>query len=92
MQVFAIFDVSNPQKVETGLMEHYPTNFYRAGDTTFFVAALGETTQQVARNLGFEDDSTPATGVIVPVVTYWGRHDRQLWEWISIKQATNVAA
>ena len=92
MQVFAIFDVSNPQKVEIGLMKHYPTNFYRAGDTTFFVATRGETTKQVAENIGFGDDPAPVTGVIVPVVTYWGRHNRELWEWISVKQDTNVAA
>ena len=93
MQVYAIFQVSNPARVKAGVQEHYPDDYYIVGHDTFFVATQGETTRRVADKLGFGmKDSNSTNGIVIPVTNYWGRHDAELWEWISVKQATSGTA
>ena len=91
MQVFAVFSVRDPSRVKAGIVKHYRDNHYDTGNDVFFIATSGETTRQVATKLGLGDDNADGvtTGIIIPVMSYWGRHSSELWEWISVKQNAN---
>lgn len=88
MQVFAIFDVSDPDPVRERIKARYGDNCYETGRNSFFVATEGETTRQLASAIGLGDESA-SSGIVIPVTSYWGRHDSQLWEWIGVKLNAN---
>ena len=91
MQVFAVFSVADSSRVKAGIDEHYGNNHYEAADGVFFIATEGETTRQLATKIGLGDDDGAGvtSGIVVPVTSYWGRYNSQLWEWISVKQSSN---
>ena len=91
MQVFAVFKVADPGRVMAGISKHYSSSYYQAGDDVFFIATEGETTRQLATKVGLGDDNPAGvtSGIVVPVTSYWGRHNAELWEWISVKQSSN---
>ena len=82
MQVFAVFDIGDIQAVQTKAKQHFGENVYASSDRALFVATSGKTTMEVGETLGFGEDQM---GVVVPVTTYWGRHDTSLWEWIAAR-------
>ena len=88
MQVFAVFKAADPARVKANIEKHYGNDHYDAGGGVFFVATEGETTRQLATKIGLGDESAEGatSGIVMPVTTYWGRHDPELWEWIGIKQ------
>lgn len=88
MQVFAAFSLTDPGNVRKCANEHYPGDFYETEQGAFFIATSGETTRQVASKVGLGDEPA-GTGVVAPVTSYWGRHSRELWEWISVKLNAN---
>lgn len=91
MQVFAVFSVADPGRVKVGIDEHYGNNHFEAASGVFFIATEGETTRQLATKIGLGDDNEDGitTGIVIPVTSYWGRYNSQLWEWISVKQSSN---
>ena len=88
MQVFAVFDVSMPDRVKSRLDEKFPDDYFQSGHSTFFVATTGKTTRQMAHEIGVENRGD-GRAVIVPVSSYWGVHNSDLWEWISVKMTQN---
>ena len=86
MQVFAVFDVSNPEVVSRNLQLFHMGNFF-VTNNTFFVAASGTTTRQLAESIGFADGGGVNQGIVISVSSYWGRHDPELWEWIAAQMA-----
>ena len=88
MQVFVAFNISASDAVQSKIKEHYPGNFYSASDNSFFIATDGETTRQVGEKLGFGEENL-ASGIVIPVTSYWGRYRKELWEWISVKMDAN---
>ncbi len=88
MQVFAAFSLADPASVRKCANEQYSGDWYETEQGAFFIATSGETTRQVASKIGLGDDAAE-TGVVVPVTSYWGRHNRELWEWISVKMSAN---
>ena len=92
MQVFAVFGVRDAQRVLNGLTRHYPNNHYVAGADVFFVATTDETTRGVADKIGLGDDIErmgTTSGIVIPVTNFWGRGDQNMWEWISVRQASH---
>ena len=93
MQVFAVFDVDDHHAMEKKLQERFPEDHLvvsspqRHGRGSFFVAANGLTTKDLAERLGLLNDDQ--RGIVVPVTTYWGRHDPTTWEWINVKAQQN---
>ena len=83
MQVFAVFAVSDLPAVSAKAEQHYPGQFYVVDSQTIFVATLSQTTQDVGTNLGFGEEGQ--LGIVVPVTSYWGRHQPYLWEWIAAR-------
>lgn len=88
MQVFAVFDVSNPEWMKKHLSTQYPDDHFFSEPSTFFIAVRGKTTRQLGDEIGF-DGSHDIRGIIVPVTSFWGIHNRDLWEWISVKMNAN---
>lgn len=88
MQVFAIFDVSQPAPLKAKLAEKYPGDYYQSGGNTFFVATSGKTTRQIAEEVGF-DTTEDGRAVIMLVSAYWGVHSPDLWEWLKAKMSQN---
>ena len=80
MQVFAVFEIKNPSVVKARAEEHYAPHVYVSSPQTLFVATSGQTTKEVAETLGFGEEGR--SGIVVPVTSYWGRHNPNLWEWI----------
>ena len=90
MQVYAVFDVSNPGRVREGIQKHYPDQNYSGRENTFFIATRGETAQQVAVNLGVSRKAADTTsGVVVLVTKYWGHYSTDLWDWINANQTSS---
>ncbi len=88
MQVFAVFNISHRDIVLERLKEHYPHQHTETNREAFFVATVGETSQQVGEKLGFGADNL-SSGIVVPVTAYWGRANPNLWEWIQAKMDAN---
>ena len=92
MQVFAVFAVRDPARVQQGLDEHYPNQYRVVGNSAYLLATKDETTREVATKLGLGDEMqgrTLTSGLIVPVISYWGRGDRDMWEWIAVRQRSD---
>ena len=88
MQVFAAFSLVDLGSVKKSADKHYGGDYYETEQGALFIATNGETTRQVASKIGLGDEPT-GTGIVVPVTSYWGRHNRELWEWISVKLNAN---
>lgn len=92
MQVFAVFAVKEKTRVQEGLREHYPDQHRVVGNAAYLVATKDETTREVATKLGLGDEiegRTVTSGIVVRVASYWGRGNRDMWEWISVRQRSN---
>ena len=88
MQAFAVFDVSDPDAARERIKTRYGDNCYETGRNSFFVATAGETTRQLASAIELGDESA-SSGIVIPMTSYRGRHDSQLWEWIGVKLNAN---
>ena len=89
MQVFVAFKISDPKRVKSELELHYKGNYYDAGDNVYFISTVGETTRQLATKIGLGDDDGVGvtSGIVLPVTNFWGRQNKDLWEWINVSQA-----
>ena len=84
MQVFVVFGLGSSQAVQGNIVKSFPNDYLTIDSTTFLVACQGMTAQQLATVLGMGDE-VALTGIVVPIHTYWGRHNTNTWEWISVK-------
>ena len=91
MQVFLAIKVQNPRLVEEKIAGRYAGSCYQIDDSTFLIATEGETTRQVATNIGLGDGEPEnvTSGIVMPVTSYWGRYDPDLWDWINVMQRSN---
>ena len=88
MQVFVAFNISDPSLVKSKLEQRYSGRYYD-DDRTFFIATEGETTRQLASNIGLGDEEPATSGIVIPVTSFWGRYNSEVWEWISVKLNAN---
>lgn len=92
MQVFAVFAVKSPTRVREGLDEHYGNQYRVVENGVYLLATKDETTREVATKIGLGDeqeDREGTSGIVVPVTSYWGRGDPNMWEWIAVKRRAN---
>lgn len=87
MQVFAVFEISHPEEVQSLATKHFQGSHYVLSPSTIFVATDTQTTQGLGELLGFKEEGH--LGVVVPVTFYWGRHNVDLWDWLSGKLAVS---
>ena len=91
MNIFAVLGTRSeqrPEVIQLAQSNYSEPNVYIVQDG-IFLASDGQTTQEVARQLGIGDDNNNYTGVVVMVAHYWGYHDRDLWEWIVARSKSN---
>ena len=92
MQVFAVFAVKDETRVRKGLEDHYPDQFWKVGNSAYFLATKDETTREVATKLGLGDQiggQGVTSGIVIPVSSYHGRGDSDMWEWIAVRRRSN---
>ena len=88
MQVFAIFAVNDHVRVRAGLNEYYPNHHRIVGNSAYLLATKDETTREVADKVGVGDPiggQSVTSGIVVPVTSYWGRGDADMWEWVAVR-------
>ena len=83
MQVYAIFDVADPDRTREQLEAQFASTHFVSGPSTFFVATNELTSEQVAEAVGLD---AAHRGVVIPVFSYSGWHNPQLWEWIQVRR------
>ena len=88
MQVFVVFGTKPGQDIQEKIVKEFPDDHLRINEVTFLMACDGQTTKDVAGRLGMNDDSKEILGIVVPINSYWGRHDMSTWEWIAVKGQT----
>ncbi len=84
MAIFAVVGVAEPDYIHDRLTEHFPESFYVAGHRTFFVSTDSFTTRQIAEKVGLSGETGDVRGIVLLVTSYYGYHDRDLWEWIQV--------
>ena len=92
MQVFAVFAVKSQSRVREGLDEHYGNQYHIVGNGVYLLATKDETTREVATKIGLGDEiegRKVTSGIVVPVTSFWGRGDPNIWEWITVKRRSN---
>ncbi|GJD47002.1 hypothetical protein AFCDBAGC_4887 [Methylobacterium cerastii] len=67
----------------------YPEKSFRVNDTSWVISTHGETSRQVSTRLGFNGEGgngegPTGAGVVFAVDAYWGRFNRNLWEWMRV--------
>ena len=80
MPIFAVFEVSDPEHVRSQLNLYHRDRFHEVTPGTFFVVTEPMSSSQFGDRLELSQKRVKA--IIVPVRSYWGYHDRSLWEWI----------
>ncbi|AWN47147.1 hypothetical protein DK419_13170 [Methylobacterium terrae] len=78
--------ISSAPLIEQAVNEKYANENYRLERGQWIVSAHGMTVMQVAKSLGIGEENAPnMLAIVVLIANYWGRHDRDLWEWMKIK-------
>ena len=92
MQVFAVFAVKNEARVETGLEAHYSDQCRPVGRGAYLVATKDETPREVATTPGLGDEvagHATTGGIVVPITSYFGRSNSEMWEWLAAQQRSD---
>jgi len=92
MQVFAVFAVKDRTRVQKALDEHYENQYRAVEDGAYLLATKDETTREVATKIGLGDElegREVTSGIVVPVTSYWGRGDPNMWEWLAVRRRSN---
>ena len=86
MPIFAVFEVSNPDRIRDKLNLFHRDRFLEVSPNTFLVVSELISTQQMGDRLGLSEPDNKVRAIIVPITSYWGFYDRSVWEWIAAKQ------
>jgi hypothetical protein len=87
MQVYALFNVSNPDRVSAALRAKFPDDHKLLGNNEWLISSAAATSREVCDSLGISDGSN-GSGIIVAMNGYWGRATNDIWEWITAKKAS----
>jgi hypothetical protein len=86
--LFALFAASNPKALEQKLQAGgtpFPLLNYRVTDSSWLLIAPNTViTRELSDSLGITDGSVSG-GVLVRVENYFGRANKDVWEWIAAK-------
>ena len=86
MQLFAIFGVSQPDKLGQIIAQKYAAeNRYDLGNGQWIVADEGVTAKQVSDKIEITTDSSISNGIVLAWGGYFGRRPSDLWEWVKVK-------
>jgi hypothetical protein len=81
MTIFAIISPAANPALGAAVQAHFPKNLeYAPGQFVVSVGAM--TAQQVSNRIA--PDGSKGKFVVFSVAAYWGHHDKNLWEWLSV--------
>lgn len=81
MTIYAILSDHSNDNLKARVEEKFPTR-YEISKGQQLVSAEGMTTEQVAEAIGKEGEH--GRFIVMPVTTYWGWHNQNLWEWLKL--------
>jgi hypothetical protein len=86
MTIFAVIALNQGSipSLNAQLATKYPSNYFAASPSVWFVAA-GGTAKEVSDRLGISE-AIPGV-VVLSVSGYYGRASNNLWEWLAAKMA-----
>ncbi len=83
MTIFAVFAAAQPEKLSGAIAKHFPGNFTKVSDDSWFISADG-TSKDVSDKLGVTDGASGGA-IVVSVSGYYGRASTPIWEWVKAK-------
>jgi hypothetical protein len=81
MPVFAIIAPSDDGRLAIAVPSKFPRHF-KFGPGQYVVNDIGPTAQSVSLKLGANGEV--GWIVVFSVAGYWGHHNPQLWEWLTL--------
>jgi hypothetical protein len=85
MAVFAILGTNNLEKLGAAIATQYEGQFFKLSESHWFIFDKG-TSVEVSNKLGITKEDG-LNGVVLGISSYWGRANKQLWEWLSSREA-----
>jgi hypothetical protein len=86
--LFALFAVSNPKAMEQKLQNWgapFPVLDYKVTESSWFLIAPNTViTRELSDSLGITDGSVSG-GILLRVENYFGRANKDIWEWLAAK-------
>lgn len=81
MATFIVIPISNADNLETKLSEKFGNKPYHLPNKEWLVSYDG-TSRQLSDELGISDDATDLSAMVLNFSSYWGRANKDVWEWI----------
>ncbi len=84
MTIFAVVVSKNPEKTKAAIQDKFKSgSFYEVDPTFWLVESEFATAKEFAQFLGPNNDI--GTYIAFPVTSYYGYHNKVIWEWLSSK-------
>ena len=83
MAIFAIFQVSHPEKLGPAIKIAYPEDHLDLGNNEWMISDKA-TAIDVSNKLGVSDASNGIV-IIVGIANYYGRAPNNIWDWMKTK-------
>ncbi|HCU0428873.1 MULTISPECIES: hypothetical protein [Serratia] len=87
MTVFAVIATDDQENMKKAVSEKFSTQqFLEVGDSLWLIDSQCATTRDLTMLLCGEDNSAELSSFIVlPVTSYFGLHNKLVWEWLNAK-------
>ena len=85
MAVFVVISTLPNPTLKAKIQEAYPNDHYVLNDRTWLVSG-DYISSQVSNNLRISDGDMGQSAVFT-IDGYYGWHEKQMWEWLSLKEA-----
>jgi len=94
MNIFAIIGIDNEEAISQFIKDNFPNNFKSLNTGEWFIAT-NKTTNEIAtfflENQN-KEDAEFGLYIFLPVSNWNGWHDKEIWEWLSLKSKEIVVA
>lgn len=87
MANFVLIPISNKQTLEGKIKERFGNDAYPLPNGEWLVNYDG-TSKQLSDEIGITDGKLGST-IVLNISGYWGRANRDIWEWLKVNTAKN---
>lgn len=87
MANFVLIPINNKQTLDGIIKERFGNDSYRLPNGEWLVNYDG-TSKQLSDEIGITDGKIGST-IVLNISGYWGRANRDIWEWLRIKTEKN---
>jgi hypothetical protein len=84
MAIFAIFRVTQPEKMEEALQRVYPGDHIQVSPGQWLVSAVG-TAKDISDKIGVTPGSDMGAAMVFSMANYYGRATTEIWDWVKTK-------